>query len=284
MAKASYDVPAVRKAIRLLEVLCDAPRPMGVSELAQQLKLNKNMVFRLLRTLCEEGWVIQEEGPTYRISLLPFHHISKPVGRMDVVAAAEPSIDALWQATGECVNFGILDGHRILCLVQRTGRREVEVSGRVGGRFFLHCGAPGKAILAHAPEELFDELTEEGFPGQTEKTITEPVALSLHLREARRLGYTVDDEEYLKGMLCLAAPVFDFSGKVIGAVGVTTLTLYHTLDSLIESHAAKVMEAGRRISRALGCPDARASVGFPLGLGRLVATAWQSSNLEERVR
>ena len=63
MAKASYDVPAVRKAIRLLEVLCDSPRAMGVSELAQKLDLNKNMVFRLLRTLCEEGWVTQEEGP-----------------------------------------------------------------------------------------------------------------------------------------------------------------------------------------------------------------------------
>ena len=63
MAKASYDVPAVRKAIRLLEVLCDTPRAMGVTELAQQLEMNKNMVFRLLRTLCEEGWVVQEDGP-----------------------------------------------------------------------------------------------------------------------------------------------------------------------------------------------------------------------------
>ena len=281
MAKASYDVPAVRKAIRLLEVLCDSPRAMGVSELAQQLDMNKNMVFRLLRTLCEEGWVTQEDGPAYRISLLPFHHISKPVGRMDIVAAAEPSIDALWETTGECVNFGTLDGNRLLCVVQRTGRREVEVAGRVGGRFFLHCGAPGKAVLAHASDELFEELAEEGFPRQTETTITDPDELREHLRNARQLGYAVDDEEYLKGMLCLGAPVFDYSGKVVAGLGITTLTLYHTLDSLIEAHAGQLIEAAGRISRALGCAEPPKSIPSPLGLGRLTASARQSSNMEE---
>ena len=284
MAKASYDVPAVRKAIRLLEVLCETPHAMGVSELAQKLELNKNMVFRLLRTLCEEGWVVQEDGPAYRISLLPFHHISKPVGRMDIVAAAEPAIDDLWEATGECVNFGTLDANRILCVVQRTGRREVEVSGRVGGRFFLHCGAPGKAILASAPPELFDELAEEGFPRQTEKTITDPAELRAHLSEARRLGYAVDDEEYLKGMLCLGAPVFDYSGKVVAAVGVTTLTLYHTLESLIETHSSRIIDAAARISLALGCPRDPDSVRPPMGLGRLTASARQAPTMEERVQ
>ena len=203
---------------------------------------------------------------------------------MDIVAAAEPSIDALWEETGECVNFGILDGNRILCLVQRTGRREVEVSGRVGGRFFLHCGAPGKAILACAPPELFDELTEEGFPQQTERTITDPEELREHLRQARRLGYAVDDEEYLKGMLCLGSPVFDYTGKVVAAVGITTLTLYHTLDSLIEAHSRAIIEAAGRISRALGCPEAPDSVPPPMGLGRLIASARQPSNMEEEVR
>ena len=73
MAKSSYDAPAARNAVRVIELLCESERPLGVREVARRLELNSNMVFRLMRTLHRQGWVVpDEDGTKYAMSLRPF--------------------------------------------------------------------------------------------------------------------------------------------------------------------------------------------------------------------
>jgi IclR family KDG regulon transcriptional repressor len=104
----NYMIPAVEKAIGVLECLCGSPSPMGVSELTRELNLNKNMVFRLLQTLERRGWIIQEEGAKYRVSLRPFRHFSQVVDRMDVHQAAKSPLRTLWADTGESCSLNWL--------------------------------------------------------------------------------------------------------------------------------------------------------------------------------
>ena len=221
----AYDAPALRKGIRLLELLCEATGPLSVAQLSQRLGLNKHMILRLLGTLCDEGWVVQEEGPVYRLSLVPLHHFSKPISRMDVVAAAEEPIAELWETTGETTYMSIRDGDRSMGVIVHQTRRDVQVAGRIGARLLMHCCAPGKVLLAFGDPKLFERLTREGFARQTGKTIADPAELGEHLKLIVRQGYATDDEEYLPGMICLAGPVFDYTGRVVASIGITTLTL-----------------------------------------------------------
>ncbi len=250
--KSSYDAPALRKGIRLLELLCDSPHALSVAEISRSLDLNKHMVLRLLGTLCDEGWVVVEEGPAYRVSLVPLSHLSKPVARMDVAMAAQGPFDELWEITGETSYVSIRDKDRAVGIMVRKGRRDVQVDTRAGSRLFMHCCAPGKVLLAHAETEVFERLAAEGFPGQAENTFCDPLELREELDEIVRLGYGVDNEEYLRGMLCLAAPIFDYTGKVVASIGITTLTLFHTLETMLDEYVGPVTEAGRKISVALG--------------------------------
>ncbi len=252
--KPAYDVPAARKAIRLLELLCDSPEPLGIAEIARRLELNKNMVFRLVRTLVDEGWLVAENETTYRVGLLPLYHLSKPVQRIDVVAAAEGPLKELREKTGECVYLSVRDGDRCVCMAHRDSRHETQMSGRVGGRYLLHCGAPGKVLLAHTDKKEYDQIAAAGFERQTPATICDPDALWDHLQGVVRQGYAIDNEEYLRGMLCLAAPVYNYTETVVAGIGVTTLTLHHTAESMIEQCKAAVREAARKISIALGYP------------------------------
>ncbi len=71
MAETNYFIPAVARATELLERLSVSHVPLGVSELSRELGTNKNMVFRLLHTLEKQGWIVQEDGPKYRVSLRP---------------------------------------------------------------------------------------------------------------------------------------------------------------------------------------------------------------------
>jgi IclR family transcriptional regulator, KDG regulon repressor len=251
----SYDAPALRKGIRLLELLCQAREPLSVAEISQQLALNKHMVLRLLGTLCDDGWVVEEPGPAYRVSLVPLYHFSKPVGRMDVVAAAEEPIAELWKATGETTYLSVRDDRWSMALVVRQTVRDVHVAGRVGSRLLMHCCAPGKVLLAHAEPELFERLAADGFARQTDTTLCDPAALRRHLDDIVRQGYATDNEEYLRGMVCLAAPVFDYTGRAVAAVGITVLTMYYSHEAMLREHAAPVMAACRKISRTLGYCD-----------------------------
>jgi DNA-binding IclR family transcriptional regulator len=236
----------------LLELLCAATEPLSVAEISQRLGLNKHMLLRLLGTLCDEGWTVQEEGPVYRVSLVPFSHFSQPISRLDAMTAAEEPLDALCEATGETSYMTILDEDRSLGVMLRPSRRPVQVTGRIGSRLLLHCCAPGKVLLAHAEPGLFERLAAQGLERQTENTICDPPALRQHLDQIVRRGYATDNEEYLRGMVCLAAPVFDHLGKIVASVGITTLTMFHTHASMVKEYTEPVLAACRKISRTLG--------------------------------
>ena len=248
----SYGAPALLKGIRLLELLCEAAEPLSVAQLSPRLGLNKHMLLRLLGTLCDEGWAVQEEGPVYRVSLVPFSHFSRPISGPDVTTAAAEPLDDLCEATGETSYMTIRDGDSSLGVMLRPSRRPVQVTGRIGSRLLLHCCAPGKVLLAHAEPELFEQLARQGFARETESTICDPSALRQHLDQVVRRGYATDNEEYLHGMLCLAAPVWDHTGQVVAAVGITTLTMFHTHASMVKEYTEPVLAACRKISRTLG--------------------------------
>lgn len=253
-ADARYDVPAVRQVLRLIELLCDAEQPLGVSQIGQTLGLNKSMVFRLLQTLHKESWVIRrDEGPpTYRMSLRPFHHLSKPVARMNLMVAAEGPVRDLWLATGESTYLGILDGDRVLYLEHLDAVGPVRIAGKVGGRYSLHCSAPGKVLLAHAGDELLRQLASQGLERQTRHTVVDPAALRKQLQQVARQGFAFDLEEYAVGCICFAAPIRNYTGKVVGVVGVSVLTMFYTPERMMKELGPKVVAAGKAVSRALG--------------------------------
>ncbi len=253
MAKTSYGAPAVTGAVRIIECLCASATPLGVSEISQQLDLNKNMCFRLLHTLQKEGWIIQEEGCKYTMSLVPFHHLSKTVERMDLVRASRKPMQDLWKKTGESCYLARIDGMKTLFLEHLDSVRTVRITASAGGRFFMHCAAPGKVLLAFSGDDFVDRvISENGLPGQTSHTLTDPLKLKADLSEIRERGYGLDLEEYNDGLICFAAPVFDFRGELAGTIGLSVLTLHYSKEELLQDLGPLVVEAAAESSRALG--------------------------------
>ena len=252
MKETNYVIPAVEKAVGVLECLCASPSPMGVSELTRQLDLNKNMVFRLLQTLERQGWIIQEEGAKYRVSLRPFRHFSQVVDRMDVHQAAKSPLHTLWTDTGESCYLAVRDGTRCLFVEHLDSTRPVRVHGQVGGRYRMHCCAPGKVLLAYAPQHCVEQVLAEELEANTDATICDADRLGQVLRQVRSQGFATDIEEFTRGMLCFAAPVFDAKMNVAGALGITVLTLHHSRETLLSILADPVLQAAKTASEILG--------------------------------
>lgn len=254
MSKTSYDAPAVRKAVLLIELLCESERSLGVSEISQALDINANMVFRLLKTLEEGGWIIRSaEGPKYSMSLRPFHFTSKVVKRMGLRTAADEPLKKLWEDTHESCYLGVIDGTRTLFLEHLDATGDVRIMATPGGRFLMHCAAPGKVLLAFSPEKFVEKVVkEEGLPAQTKNTIKALKALQKELELIRERGFATDDEEYSGGLFCFAAPVFNVKDELAGTIGVSVLSLYYSLERLIREIGPKVISAANTTSKSLG--------------------------------
>ncbi len=253
--ESDQDSPAVGKAVAILELLCANTDAVGVSDLSVQTGLNKNMVYRVLRTLMASGWVLQEDSGRYAVSLLPFHHFSKPAQRMDITVAAAEPVRELWRRTGQSTYLGTLDTDQVIYLQHLDATGPVRIAGHAGGRYALHCSAPGKVLLAHAPGSLLETLAARGLERQTSRTITDPQVLKDELAKVRRQGFALDLGEYAEGLLCFAAPIHDHQGRIAGTVGISVITIYCSQARLEAEYAPLVLDTAREISGRLGMPQ-----------------------------
>jgi DNA-binding IclR family transcriptional regulator len=250
----AYDVPGLRAGVRISRLLCESPKPLGLAELCQASDLSKHMVYRCLQTLLSEGVIVESgQGPKYEPSLLSFHYNSLPVARMTVTRAAETPLHALWDELDECVYLGVLHENRILYLIHHEGAREIRSGGgRMGGRYLLHADGAGKVIAAYADDALRERLIAEGLERLTPNTHTDRKGFLAEMARVRKQGFAIDNEEYIKGVICFGAPVFNYAGQVAGAICCSVLTIHYTVKELEEKIGPKVLATAKRISLTMG--------------------------------
>jgi DNA-binding IclR family transcriptional regulator len=255
-----YDVPGLRAGILISRLLCESPKPLGLAEICQGTGLNKHMAYRCIQTLLSEGVLIETgEGPKYEPSLISFHYNSMPVARMPVTRAAEEPLHALWEELNECVYLGVLHENRILYLIHHEGGREIRSGGgRMGGRYFLHADGAGKVLAAYADGALRERLLDEGLEKLTSNTHADRKSFLAEMAKIRKQGFAIDDEEYIKGVICFGAPVFNYAGHVAGAVCCSVLTIHYTVKQLQEKIGPKVLATAKRISLTMGWEMTRA--------------------------
>lgn len=249
MAKPNYDAPAVRYAIQLISLLSESRDALGVSEISKALGINKNMVFRLLATLEDEGWIATEElGPKYSMTFLPFQITSKPVNRRTVEEKARKPLEELWKKHGESTYMAIHHKDCAMYVKHFNSTKSVRIAGMIGGCYPLHCTAPGKVLLAFAGDEYFNRLVKSELKCYTGNTICGRTQLWKHLQEIRKNSYAVDNEEYGKGILCFSVPVFSYDEEVVASIGISATSVQYTLEEFISAVREDVIEAGRVIS------------------------------------
>jgi IclR family acetate operon transcriptional repressor len=165
----------------------------------------------------------------------------------------------LMEDSGETVNLAVEDKGEIVYLAQVECRQMMRVFARPGTRELMHCSAVGKAILSATSDRAIGQiLHQHGMPRLTAKTITTPAALRAALDRIRLEGYAVDDEEHAVGLRCIAAPISDETGDVIGAVSIAG-PMARIDEDRIGQLGRMVVHATRAISAEMGAPAPRTS-------------------------
>ena len=211
------EIQSLARGLRILEILAGSPRAVSVTELAEQLNLDKGSASRLVSTLANYGYA-EKDPVSRRFSLGPqVVSLSRSLlARLPLREVAKPFLRELMERTGECAHAGILAQGKVLYIDQVEPPASLRVNAEVGSLAPLHCTALGKVLLAFCRGLL--PTTLERF---TERTLTTPEALRRNLETVRLRGYAVDDEEFDLGVRCVAAPVFDYRDKVVGSIGIS---------------------------------------------------------------
>lgn len=220
----SRTIKSVTTALNIVQVIREK-NGATVTEIATHLDLSPATVHSHLSTLKQEGYVVQREtaydlGPQF---LAAGGHVRN---KSRLYQASKEEVDKLAEETGECVHLIIEHGGQLFALYERFGPDAIgtDYHDQKRGKPLnhLHCTAAGKSILAQLPEQQVERIIDErGLPENTNKTIHEREMLLEELAEVRERGYAFADEEQLRGIRAVGAPIFGPNNDAAGAIAVS---------------------------------------------------------------
>ncbi len=233
--------PALDYAIEIIECFSKQNIPLSIADLSNLTGINKNAISRILGSFVEHDWVYccDEIQKKYLLTLRPFSLTSKCVSESSMVKIAQPVLSKLNEELGDSVYLGVKKEKTVLYLLHYDSDKPARISGRIGGEYPLHISAPGKILLSYSDKETIKSYCDNAKVEFTE------------VEEIVKNGYALDREEFSRGVLCFAAPVFDKDAKVVASIGISTLTIYDTIETLMKK-GKKITQAAQSISRALG--------------------------------
>lgn len=199
-------VQSVERALNLLELLTDAGGSLRLTELAAASGLPMPTTHRLIGTLMICGYVCRESS--HRYSLGPgLVRLGEAAGRA-FGQWTQPTLARLAELVEETANLATLDRDMVIYIAQAQGCRSMRMFTEPGRRVFAHSTGVGKCLLAQLEEdEVRTILARTGMPAQTDRTITDPDALVVQLRDIQERGYAIDNNEQEIGVRCVATPV-----------------------------------------------------------------------------
>lgn len=221
-AQAAGGVKSLARALSILVVLAECCEGLTLAALSKRLGLPPSTAHRLLTTLQRQRFVrFDSTSMSWRIGVQAFTVGSAFAQSSDIVALAKPYMRRLMEQTGETVNLYVPSGEGAICMAQVQSPQMIRAISRPGGALRMHRSAAGKAMLAHMPkDQVADIVMKHGLPRATQNTIVSMRKLEAELAKTRERGFAIDNEEFVLGLRCVAAPLLDDRGMAHAALSV----------------------------------------------------------------
>lgn len=239
------------KGLKVLDLLAQAPQPMGVTEVAEVMGLVKSNAHRVLQTLVAAGYATPVDGTgKYRATLKLWSLGSQMATGVDLRQIAGPVLGRLRDATGETAFLAVLDHEHAIYVEIQSSAKALRVHTTVGARMPAHGTAAGKLLLA------FDEAAARAFLADrhqryTQHTLEDPAALESELKKIRQQRWSVNRGEFREEISGIAVPVVDAQQTVIASAGISGPT-ERFRPAAVKEWLPLVQQAGQELSRMMG--------------------------------
>jgi len=240
----------VGKALEVLDQVASFGRPVRFSELLETSRYPKATLYRFVQTLTNQRMLNHDpERGTYApgVRLVRLAHAAWQTASLAPLARAQ--IDQLSGDVGETVHLAQLDHAQVIYVDKRNATNPVPMFSQAGKVGPAYCTGVGKAMMAFLPDdELGPVLEQQSYHRFTETTHASAASLREELNDIRANGYGFDREEHEPGIICVALPILTDTGRVLGALSVTSTTSRTNLAGL-ENLVPRIRETALAISQ-----------------------------------
>lgn len=212
-------IGSVQRALRLLDIVGESPRPLTVKALANKSGLNIGTTYNLVRTLIHEGYLRSDNDG---VILGPrFPGLSDNPADGVFLAHVRQTLSEVSKGIGAAAYLArFVDGEiAVVDIVDAPTHPRAPLW--VGIQDSAHATALGKQILATLdPTSRRDYLSRHPPAELTPNTIKDTRALLTQLEHSDALAF--DNQEYALGTSCLAVPVITANLRAALAISVAS--------------------------------------------------------------
>lgn len=247
----SYQSQGLVRALGLLKMLGRNERALTLIEISAELQLPKSTVLRLLSVLESEGFVYREGTPPSYIIGHAVLELSAAYRRQaDAAQVAEPYLHQLAARTGLTANIGRLEGRSVLHICVEEPDRPLRFRSGAGSLDHTYCTGLGKLLLANlVPARRDHHLPDEPYETFTNHTIATRRQLITELDHISERGYSVDEQERDKGVVCIAVSI-----PLAGDLNVA-LSVSGAAGELSENNRPGIVSVLRQVAGDLAADD-----------------------------
>lgn len=251
--KASNHVKSVLKAFQIIEEL-DRFGELSIGEISQALSMDKTTVHRLINTIKEAGYIVQNPcNRKYSNSIKIFTIGTRIIERTGLKEIARPYLETIGEQTKETINLSMHSGNDIVYVDKIESDSAIKVGIKIGTALPMYCTGMGKAILAFLPDENVNEIIgNTSFCRRTSNTVSGKEALLEQLEAVRKNGYAKDAEEYVDGLISFAAPIFDYRNSPVAAISISMPKMRYNETEQREFYVNLVKDTAGALSKELG--------------------------------
>ena len=213
---------SLARGLVVIQAFTQQSPQMTISQLSIKTGLSRAAVRRCLYTLTKLGFAGAEDGSRYslRPRMLSLSHTYTTSNTLS--SAAQPILERMSAALHESFSVATLDGEDIVYIARTQVNRVMAVDLHIGSRLPAYCTSMGRILLAYLPAEQLEQyLAKVNLIPHTTRTITSVEKLRLALRNIRRNGYAICDQEYEVGLRSIAVPVYSSTGRVVATLNLS---------------------------------------------------------------
>lgn len=244
---------ALNSGFDILEVVVNNPDGISVTAVAAELGGDKGNIHRVLRSLVDRGYVEQDDHTKlFSASGGLYAMAGTLIRRQTLTAVARPFMRELSDKLHAPIHLAKrirVGGVYIAREASASGGVTVETE--IGMQPVIHASATGKALFALASPAELDQVLAMPLEQFTAKTVVDIEEFRRELLRVHELGYATDEEELNYGVSCVAAPIFGYTGDIIGSIGLSA-PVTQVDGGELQVRGIQIAETALRITHQLG--------------------------------
>ncbi len=238
-----YFSKSIEKGIRILNLFTPEAKSLSLKDITLRTPINRTSAFRFVETFIRLGYLVKDpRTKLIKLGPMALAFSNNVIQSFDLVQIIKPYIDEAFEKYNVTIDSGMVEGGRFISLYRREAKDTLVFKMPVSTPN-LHCTAVGKAFLAWLPDDARDRILDGLiYAPRTPLALTGRASVLEDLRKTRDRGYSLNNEEYVVGLICIGAPLLNAQGVVLGAVSFDFSTIQYSLKEAERRFAAKIIQ------------------------------------------